>query len=175
VSFKSRVTFGAQLGLLVSLSAAIALAQTVTGTISGTVKDSTGAVVPGAQVEVLNQDTGIARTAQSDAAGRYSAVLLPLGSYKVTATAQGFQTEVRSGIVRTGGREAVVDLSMSVGATTQTVEVQGEAALINTTSAQIQGLVSGEQIRELPLNGRSYNDLALLNPGVIYARTSRHS
>src|SRR5260370_30499057 len=57
---------------------------------------------------------------------------------------------------------------MSVGATTQTVEVHGEAALINTTSSTIQGLVSGEQIRELPLNGRSYNDLALLNPGVIY-------
>jgi len=57
---------------------------------------------------------------------------------------------------------------MSVGAVTQTVEVHGEAALINTTSSTIQGLVTGEQIRELPLNGRSYNDLALLNPGVIY-------
>jgi hypothetical protein len=88
---------------------------------------------------------------------------------------QGFQTEVRSGIVLTVGREAVVDLAMSVGATTQSVEVAGEAALINTTSSTVQGLVSGEQIRELPLNGRSYNDLALLNPGVIYNRTTGSS
>src|SRR5713226_976631 len=175
MSFKSRVAFSAQLGLLVSLSAAIAFAQTVTGAISGTVKDSTGAVLPNAQVEVLNQDTGIARTVQSDAAGRYSALLLPLGNYKVTATVQGFQTEVRSGIVLTVGREAVVDLAMAVGATTQSVEVAGEAALINTTSSTVQGLVSGEQIRELPLNGRSYNDLALLNPGVIYNRTTGSS
>src|SRR6266446_6853669 len=86
----------------------------------------------------------------------------------VTGKLQGFQAEARDGIVLTVGREAVVDLTMSVGAITQTVEVHGEAALINTTSSTIQGLVSGEQIRELPLNGRSYNDLALLNPGVSY-------
>jgi hypothetical protein len=168
MSFRSRVAFSAQLGLLVLLAAGTALAQTTTGTISGTVKDSSGLVLPNAQIEVLNQDTGITRAMQSDAAGRYSAVLLPLGNYKVTAQVQGFQTEARDGIVLTVGREAVVDLTMSVGSTTSTVEVHAEATLINTTSAEIQGLVSGEQIRELPLNGRSYNDLALLNPGVIY-------
>src|SRR6266853_2497369 len=153
---------------VLSLFAAMVFAQTVTGTISGTVRDSSGLALPAAQVEVLNQDTGLARTVESDAAGRYSALLLPLGSYKVTAKLQGFQAEARDGIVLTVGREAVVDLTMSVGAITQTVEVHGEAALINTTSSTIQGLVSGEQIRELPLNGRSYNDLALLNPGVSY-------
>src|SRR5712691_229093 len=168
MSFRSRVAFSAQLGLLVLLAAGTALAQTTTGTISGTVRDSSGLVLPNAQIEVVNQDTGLARGMQSDAAGRYSAVLLPLGSYKVTAKVQGFQTESRDGIVLTVGREAVVDLTLSVGAMTQTVEVHGEAALINTTSSTIQGLVSGEQIRELPLNGRSYNDLALLNPGVSY-------
>src|SRR5712691_2615714 len=168
MSFRSRVAFSAQLGLLVLLAAGTALAQTTTGTISGTVRDSSGLVLPNAQIEVVNQDTRLTRAVQTDTAGRYSAVLLPLGSYKVTAKVQGFQTEVRDGIVLTVGREAVVDVTMSVGATSATVEVHGEAALINTTSAEIQGLVSGEQIRELPLNGRSYNDLALLNPGVIY-------
>src|SRR6266853_372858 len=153
---------------VLSLFAAMVFAQTVTGTISGTVRDSSGLALPAAQVEVLNQDTGLARTVESDAAGHYAALLLPLGSYKVTAKVQGFQTEARDGIVLTLGREAVVDLAMSVGAVTQTVEVHGEAARINTTSSTIQGLVSGEQIRDLPLNGRSYNDLALLNPGVSY-------
>jgi hypothetical protein len=137
-SFGSKVGLSALLSI--SLFAASAFGQTVTGTISGTVKDSSGLVLPGAQVEVLNQDTGIARAVQSDAAGRYSALLLPLGSYKVTAKAQGFQTESRDGIVLTVGREAVVDVTMSVGATTQTMEVHGEAALINTTSSTLQGL-----------------------------------
>lgn len=168
MSFRSESVLRLLLGLLVFLSGSIASAQTVTGTISGTVKDSSGAGIAGAKVEVLNQDTGTARSLVTDVAGRYSAVLLPLGNYRVTSTHEGFQTEARTGIELTVGREAVVDLTLAIGATTQTVEVQGEVALINTTSAQIQGLVAGEQIRELPLNGRSYNDLALLNPGVIY-------
>ena len=173
--FRSRFSLCALFILLVSLSAVSVFGQEVTGTISGTVKDSSGAVLPGAQVEVLNSDTGIARTIQTDANGHYAALLLPLGSYQVTVTSQGFQKEVRSGIVLTVGREAVVDLAMAVGAMTQTVEVAGEAATINTTSATIQGLVTGEQMRELPLNGRSYNDLALLNPGVIYNRATGSS
>jgi hypothetical protein len=144
------------------------IGQTVTGSISGDVKDSSGLALAGAKVEVLNTNTGVNREIQADTAGHYAALLLPLGNYKVTGSQPGFQTEARSGIELTIGREAVVDLILNVGATSQTVEVKGEAALINTTSSQIQGLVAGEQIRELPLNGRSYNDLALLNPGVIY-------
>ena len=97
-------------GLLVFLSGGITWAQVTTGTISGTVKDSTGAVLPGAKVVLLNEETGIARTVQTDAAGRYSAPSLSLGSYRVTGTLEGFQTGVRSGIVLTVGREAVVDL-----------------------------------------------------------------
>src|SRR5580700_10860856 len=170
-TFTSRLGFCAAFVLLISLFAAITFAQTITATISGTVKDSSGAVLPNAQIQVLNQDTGIARTLQTDAAGHYAALLLPLGNYQVTATAQGFQTEVRSGIELTVGREAVVDMAMAVGAMTQKVEVTGEAAVVNTTSATVEGLVTGDQIRELPLNGRSYNDLALLEPGVIYGVT----
>jgi len=140
--------------------AGISAAQVTTASISGTVKDSTGAVQPGAQVVILNTDTGVARTVQSDPAGRYLASLLALGNYRITATQQGFQTEVRSGIVLTVGQDAVVDLTLSAGAVTQTVEVTGEASTIDTTSATISGLVNGEQMRELPLNGRSYTDLA---------------
>ena len=143
-SFGSRFGFCALFGLLIFLSAAMTFAQTTTGTISGTVKDATGAVLPNAQIQVLNQDTGASRTLQSDASGHYAALLLPLGNYQVTATVQGFETEVRSGIELTVGREAVVDLSMAVGAMTQKVEVTGEAAQINTSSATIQGLGSPE-------------------------------
>ena len=119
-------------GLLLFLSVGITWAQVTTGTISGTVKDSTGAALTGATVVVLNEETGISRTVQTDAAGRYSALSLSLGNYRVTATHEGFQTEVRNGIVLTVGREAVVDLSLTVGAVTQTVEVKGEAPLVES-------------------------------------------
>src|SRR6266404_5855542 len=142
-------------GIMVLLFGSSLSAQTTTGTISGTVKDSTGAVLPGAKVELRNQDTGISRAIQSDAAGRYSAASLSLGNYRVTATANGFQTEVRSGIALTVGREAVVDLTMAVGSVTERVEVVGEAPSIETTNATVSGLVNGEQMRDLPLNGRS--------------------
>jgi hypothetical protein len=165
----------ALLVLMGSLFIHVGHGQTVTGSISGDVKDSSGLALAGAKVEVLNTDTGVNREIQADAQGHYAALLLPLGNYKVTASQMGFQTEARSGIELTIGREAVVDLTLAVGSTSQTVEVQGEAALINTTSSQIQGLVAGEQIRELPLNGRSYNDLALLNPGVIYNKMTGSS
>jgi carboxypeptidase family protein/TonB-dependent receptor-like protein len=153
----------------------IGSAQVTTGTISGTVKDSSGAVLPGAKVVLSNQETGVSRTVQTDSSGRYSASSLSLGNYRVTASLEGFQTEVRTGIVLTVAREAVVDLALSVGAVTQTVEVAGEASVVETTNATVSGLVSQDQIRDLPLNGRSFADLALLSPGVLYNRTTGFS
>ncbi|OFW36806.1 MAG: hypothetical protein A3J28_10600 [Acidobacteria bacterium RIFCSPLOWO2_12_FULL_60_22] len=149
------------------LSGQLAFGQATTGTISGTISDSTGAVLPRANLVILNEDTGISRTAQTDAAGRYLVPLLSLGRYRVTASLQGFQTEVRSGIVLTVGREAVVNLQLSVGAVTQTLEVTGEAPLVESTTSAVGGLVDERTIRELPLNGRSYDQLALLEAGVI--------
>ena len=153
--------------VLVFLFGGIALAQVTTGTISGTVKDSTGAVLPGAKVVLLNEDTGISRTVQTDSAGHYSAPSLSLGHYQVTAGLEGFQTEVRRGIVLTVGREAVVDSVLAVGSVTQTVEVTGEAPLVESTTSSLGSLVDDRTIRQLPLNGRSYDQLALLQPGVI--------
>src|SRR5258708_33954604 len=109
-SFRSSAVSCAFLSVLMILFAAQTIGQTVTGTISGTVKDSSGLALAGAQVEVLNTETGTNREIQADAEGHYTALLLPLGSYKVTARVQGFQTEARDGIVLTLGREAVVDL-----------------------------------------------------------------
>ena len=144
---------GLRLGLLVLLSAGTIWAQVTTATISGTMKDSTGAVLPGVKVVILNEETGISRTVQTDPAGRYSAPSLSLGNDRVTGSQEGFQTEVRTGIVLTVGREAVVDLSLAVGAVTQTVEVTGEAALVESTTASLGSLVDDRTIRELPLNG----------------------
>ncbi|MBI4442477.1 MAG: TonB-dependent receptor [Acidobacteria bacterium] len=141
-------------------------AQVTTGTISGTVKDSTDAVLPGAKVVVLNEETGASRTAVTDATGHYLAPSINPGKYKVTASLEGFQTEVRSGIVLTIGRQAVVDFQLQVGAVTQTVEVTGEAPLVETTQSSVSTLVDSTTITELPLNGRSLSDLVLLQPGV---------
>ncbi len=141
-------------------------AQVTTGTISGTVKDTSGAVLPGAKVTILNVDTGISRTLLTDSGGRYSAPSLGLGNYRMTVGQEGFQTEVRSGITLTVGREAVVDVQLAVGAVSQTVEVTGEAPLVESTTSAVGGLVDERTIRELPLNGRSYDQLALLEAGV---------
>lgn len=145
-------------------------AQVTTGAILGTVTDSTGAAMPGVTLTIKNVDTGISRTVTTDATGRYQARQLPVGTYEVTAEASGFQTLTRRGITLTLGREAVVDLALQVGGVTEQVEVTGEAPLIETTSSSVSGLVSEAQMRDLPLNARSYEQLAFLQPNVYYQR-----
>src|SRR5262249_47170641 len=116
-------------------------AQGSTATISGTVTDSSSAVLPSVNLVILNEDTGVSRTVVPDTGGRYNAPALSLGKYRVTATLSGFQSEVRSGIELTVGREAVVNLQLSVGAVNQSVEVTGEAPLVETTQATVGYLV----------------------------------
>ena len=141
-------------------------AQVATGTISGTVMDNTGAVLPGVTVVIENQDTAITRSLVTNEAGGYSAPALGAGQYRVTASLPGFQTVARSGIMLTVGREAVVNIELTLGAVTQTVEVTGEAPLVATTNASVSFTVGDATIRELPLNGRDLTELVLLNPGV---------
>ena len=145
----------------------IGSAQVTTGTIVGTVMDSTGAVVPAATVTVRNLETGISRTQTTDSAGRYRAPQLPLGNYDVTTEAAGFQTVVRSGITLTVGREAAVDFTLQVGAVSERITVTGEAPLVQTSNATVASLVDERAMRELPLNGRSFADLTGIQPGVI--------
>lgn len=154
-------------GTCLFLSGAMALAQVITGTISGTVSDATGAVVPGARITLKNIETGIARSVTSDALGRYSAPELRLGSYEVTADAAGFQTTVRSGIALTVGRAAVVDFTLAVGSVAESVTVSGEAPLVETTNGTVATLVDAATMRDLPLNGRSFADLTSIQPGVV--------
>jgi len=154
-------------GIGVILGAGLVSAQVTTGTISGVVQDSSGGAILGAVVTVKHVDTGTVRTVTTDLGGRYSAPDLPLGSYEVQAQQSGFQTEVRSGITLTVGREAVVNLPLKVGQLSEKVTITEEAPLVESTTSALSSLVDARTIRDLPLNGRSYDQLALLQPGVV--------
>src|SRR5262245_21032251 len=145
----------------------LASAQVTTGSIMGNVKDSTGAVVAGANIKLTNTDTGVTRPVVADELGRYNAPQLTLGGYEITAELPGFQTAVRRGVTLTIGREAVVDFTLQVGSLAQELTVNAEAALVATTNANLSYLVDDKKIRDLPLNGRNYTQLATLQPGVI--------
>ena len=141
-------------------------AQLTTATISGTVTDASGGVIPGASVSVRQVETGSVRSTVSDDEGRYRVPLLQPGSYQVSAEVVRFQTAVRSGITLEVGGRTVIDLSLSLGEVSERVVVQGEAPLVETTDTTVSGLVDGKKLRNLPLNGRSFEDLAVLQPGV---------
>jgi len=151
------VLFGSQL----------VLAQVTTGTISGTVQDASGAAIPGTEIAIRNLDTGAARTITSDPDGRYAATDLPVGNYEIQAQHAGFQTEVRSGITLTVGRQATVNLGLKVGQISEKVTVTGEAPLVETTNANISYLVDEKKIADLPLNGRNFLSLLFLGAGAV--------
>lgn len=161
-----RRTVGSLLILLCLGLAEAASAQTTTATISGTVHDETKALLGGVNVSVKNVATGIVRITTTDSQGRYRISLLPPANYEVQAAATGFQTAVRSGIELTVGREALIDFTLSVGEVTARVLVSGEASLVDTKQSSLGALVDDKKIRDLPLNGRSYDQLVLLQPGI---------
>lgn len=144
-----------------------AYAQSTTGTISGTITDGTGAVLPGVAIEVKNTEMGGVRSVVSDSEGRYRASNLAVGNYLVTATLAGFQSMARSGVTLTIAREADVDFVLKLGQLTETVRVEGEASLVNTKTSSVSGLVDQQAISSLPLSGRDFIQLALLEPSVL--------
>lgn len=146
------------------------LAQ-VTASITGRVEDTSGAAIPGVTVTVTSLETGAARTIEADDAGSYRAVSLPVGRYEVKAEKAGFKTAVQTGITLTLGQQAVVNLDLQVGQVQQQVTVTSEAPLVNTTTAPTSGLVEEQEVKDLPLNGRSFDSLIALNTGA-YALTS---
>jgi len=152
--------------LCLGFGAAPAKAQ-VSASLSGVVTDATGATISGVTVTVRNVDTGATRTIATDAAGRYYASDLPLGRFEIQAVKQGFANETRTGITLVVGQDAAVDITMQLNTVTQRVDVVADAPLVSTTTADISGLVGEQQVKDLPLNGRSYDLLMLLNPGVV--------
>ncbi len=135
--------------------------------ISGRVTDQTGTGVSGATITVKHVETGAVRTVTSNEAGDFTVLALPIGPKEVRAEKANFKAAVRLGINLSVGQEAVVNLRMEVGDLAQTVTVSAEAPLVNTTVSSVAGLVDEHQVKELPLNGRSFDNLITLNPGAI--------
>ncbi len=138
-----------------------------TATVRGTVFDSTHGAVPGVSLEMRHQGTQLRRTTETDAVGNFIFPLLPIGSYDLAATKSGFRRYVQTGIILTVNAEVTVHVNLQVGAVDQSVTVSGEASLVNTQTAAVRQLVSGEQIDKLPLNGRNVLQLTLLTGGVL--------
>jgi hypothetical protein len=166
----SNRTFGASLlGLVLVCAATLPVnlqAQVAGGTISGTVVDRNGRVIPSAQISITNVDTSVSRTVTTNTDGVYTAPNLLPGGYELKFSAPGFKTDVRSGITLTVGAALVLDLTMQVGTAIETVLVTGEAPAVQLATSDISAVVNATTVRELPLNGRSWTDLATLQPGV---------
>src|SRR5438034_5192838 len=137
--------------------------------LQGTVSDVTGAVLPGVSIAVKNSRTDATVDAVSDERGRYLVPVLQPGEYEIQASLPGFQGVSRRGIRLAVGQSAVVEIKMDVGQVTNQVEVVADANPINLTSAAVSGLVNDKEMRDLPLNGRSFQQLALLQTGVTAA------
>lgn len=141
------------------------LAQAPTGDITGTVFDESGAVVPNATVLIINKDTGLERTFTTGVNGLFSAPSIPSGVYEVKVEMQGFRTLVREATVETGS-VTTADMHLQVGATKDVVTVEAVTPLVEYERHTIDGVVNRQQIQNLPLNGRSFLQLAMLEPGV---------
>lgn len=142
-----------------------AFAQGSTAAISGLVTDSSGSVVAGAQVQAVNVNTNVAYPTKTDQAGLYSLPSLPPGEYRMEVDATGFQREVQSGITLHVAESTTLNITLQVGSVSQTVEVQGAAPIIDTSTTSLGGLVNDQQMADLPLNGRNVDSLMLLQPG----------
>src|SRR6202521_1778443 len=150
---------------LIALGEGLAFAQGSTASITGTVKDVSGAVLQGAAITVKHIETGLTRAALSNAGGGFNVSSLPVGQYEITAAKEGFKLEVRTGIDLAVGQEAVVNFTLPVGNVEQRVTVTGDAPLVNTTLSSTSGLINESQVKDLPLNGRSFDQLITLNVG----------
>ncbi len=154
------------LPIMVFLALALtALGQVPTGTISGTVTDASGAVVPNASVTIKNKATGYERKLESSSDGTFSAPALPAGDYEITTVVQGFRTSIREVTLATGSIVSL-DMKLEVGQTSEIVTVEGTSSQINYESHTVDGVITRQKIQELPLNGRSFLQLAFLEPGV---------
>ena len=154
--------------LALLLTAGAVLAQTVTGEIRGTVRDTSGGVLPGVTVTVTNTGTGLTRTDTTNEAGTYVFPSLPIGTYIVSAELQGFRKAERTGFALTADGRITADLALGVGALTETVTVEAiRGDTVNRTSGELQRVVDGETVRSLALSGRNYLELASLIPGAM--------
>jgi hypothetical protein len=144
----------------------LAIAQEETAALNGQIADHDGLAVAGVKVQALNAGTGVSYLANTNEIGLYGFPALPAGTYNVTATKDGFQRAVRPGVELHVSDVISLNFSLQVGSAAQSVIVEGGAPLVETTSSEMGGLINSKEIEELPLNGRNYIDLSLLQAGV---------
>jgi hypothetical protein len=159
------------LGMLISVPVC---AQVSGGTFTGTVSDASGAVIPNAQVTFKNAATGVTRTTTTNAEGIYTVSNLLPAAYDITVSAQGFSTEVQSGITLTVGAVEALNFSLRIGQVTEQVQVTSEAPAVQLASSSLAATVESNTVRELPLNGRDWASLAQLQPGVAVVHSQDH-
>jgi hypothetical protein len=140
--------------------------QTEVASVFGTVTDPSGAVVPGAQVTILNQSTGLKRDSSTDSTGQYHVAGLPIGNYSVRVEKEGFQTQVREGITLTSASSLMIIFLLALSTQRQQLAVTGDVNEIDSTTSTVSGLVAEQTLTELPLNGRDLFKAAILEPGV---------
>jgi hypothetical protein len=162
----------ALVALVLAVSPCPLFAQVTGATLSGTITDASGAVLPGVQVIITNLSTEVARKSLTQSDGFYSAPNLSPGSYEITASAQGFATVTRKGITLNVGGNEILDIQLKVGPATEQVEVDERAPILQLASSEVADVVDSQTVRELPLNGRSWTDLAALQPGVVRLESS---
>src|SRR5215469_2224745 len=157
---------------LVAFGSSFIFSQGSTATISGVVRDTTGALIPGVTVIVKHVESGLTRNAVSNENGGYSVQFLPVGPYELTTDMPGFKQELRRGINLVVAQEAVVNLTLEVGAAAEQITVTDEAPIVNPTLNSTSGLINEAQIKDLPLNGRSFDQLLTLNVGTVDNRSN---
>ncbi len=157
----------AKLLLIATFALTTLHAQVVGGTLSGTITDPSGATLSNAQVLVHNDETGNERHLTTGPDGRYSAPSIPIGTYTITVQLDGFAPQHRTGIPLTVGQSKQIDIQLTVNAVDQQISVEDTPAIVNLSTQQTSGLVDERQIKQLPLNGRSYDQLITLNPATV--------
>src|SRR5499427_8865001 len=156
--------------LMALLASVAALGQTPTATLSGVVRDASGALVPNVKITARNASTGATRDATTDSEGRYNLTNLGPGQYEVRAERAGFKTAAQSGVILTVGGAAVLDLTIQIGEVSEIVEVKQEEPLIEPTKAELSRVVNERSIESLPIIGRNFVDFAKLSSGVAPGR-----
>jgi Carboxypeptidase regulatory-like domain len=166
-SKKRTAIYGVSASLFAVAAVTLLDGQSPTATVFGTVTDSSGAVIPDADISVTNIGTATVRQTATDGHGRYAARNLPIGNYEVRARKRGFATVVHEGIVLDVGSVPVIDFTLPVGQAEETVSVDASVSQVDIITSSISSLVDGHQMRDLPLNGRNFEQLILLAPGTI--------
>lgn len=166
MTLEGRTISVALLVVLLLCSAPAILAQ-VTAQITGTVTDSTGATIPGAEITATKVDTGQTRTSLTDIRGSYLLLSLPTGRYTLKVSKSGFETFEQENVILDVNSAAQINVTLKVGSTVTAVVVQANPVSVETVSTQLGDVISGASISSLPLNGRSFTDLLGLQPGVV--------